>query len=266
MQPISLSRILSYWADDLGDQVAIHHEGREITWHQLEVRTNRLARAYASMGVDQDDFVTIALPNGIEFFESCFATWKVGATPQPVSAKLPKFERDQIIEIAKPKLVVGITEGDDPGVQTIPEGFVPDPTLSDTPLPERTATSLKAMTSGGSTGRPKLIVSADPASIDPDAPALNFEMKGSVLIPGPLYHNGPFAWGMAAVFKGNQVTVTTRFDAERTLAVIEQHQVTLAYLVPTMMQRIWNLGEDVHAKYDLSSLKTIWHVAAPCPA
>ena len=37
-------------------------------------------------------------------------------------------------------------------------------------------------------------------------------------------------------------------------------------MVPTMMQRIWNLPEEVRAGYDLSSLKVLWHLAAPCPA
>ncbi len=266
MSAISLSKILSHWAERLGDAVAIHHEGQEVTWRELDARSNRLARAYADLGVAKDDFVTIALPNGIEFFDACFATWKLGATPQPVSAKLPKFERDQIIEIGNPKLVVGVPEGAHPNVRTVPVGYTPPATLSDAELPERTSTSWKAMTSGGSTGRPKLIVTKQPATRDPNEPFLNFGDEGSVLIPGPLYHNGPFMWAMGGLFKGNLVTVTTRFDAEQTLALIDAQRVDTIYLVPTMMQRIWNLGDAVRSKYDVSSLKTLWHLAAPCPA
>ena len=103
MAAISLSRIVAYWAERQPERVAIHHEGDQITWAELEARTNRLAREYQALGVVDDDFVTIALPNGIEFFEACFATWKLGATPQPVSAKLPQFERDQIVEVGQPK-------------------------------------------------------------------------------------------------------------------------------------------------------------------
>nr|WP_283808514.1 AMP-binding protein [Bradyrhizobium japonicum] len=32
-----------------------------------------------------------------------------------------------------------------------------------------------------------------------------------------------------------------------------------------MMSRIWRLPQEVRARYDLSSLKTLWHMAAPCP-
>lgn len=266
MAALSLSRILAYWTDQQPDRVAVSHEGREVTFAQLEASSNRLARAYEELGIKADDFVTIALPNSIAFFEACFATWKLGATPQPVSAKLPKFELDQIIEVGNPKLVVGADPGAHPGVTTLPVGFEADSKLSSEPLPERTATSWKAMTSGGSTGRPKLIVTKQPATRDPEDPFLNFPMRGSVLIPGPLYHNGPFMWATGGLFKGNTVSITTRFDAEQTLQLIEAQRVDTIYMVPTMMQRVWNLPTEVRLKYDVSSLKTLWHLAAPCPA
>ena len=265
MAQIPLSRMLSYWADQRPDMVAVHHEGDEITFAELDASSNRLARAYAELGVKEEDFVTIALPNGIEFFESTFAIWKLGAVPQPVSAKLPKFERDQIIEIGRPSLVVGVPDGVHPDVKTIHERFDPSPKLPATELPEKIASTWKAMTSGGSTGRPKLIVAKQPAVRDPDDAFFNFPMRSSVLIPGPLYHNGPFIWATGGLFRGNTVTVTTRFDAEQTLQLIEAHRVNMVYMVPTMMQRIWNLPTDARKRYDVSSLKTLWHLAAPCP-
>ena len=36
-------------------------------------------------------------------------------------------------------------------------------------------------------------------------------------------------------------------------------------MVPTMMQRIWNLDTAERARYDMRSLKVLWHLAAPCP-
>ena len=86
-----------------------------------------------------------------------------------------------------------------------------------------------------------------------------------MLVPGPLYHNGPFLWAMIALFKGATVAVTTRFDAEQTLQLIDRLKLETAYMVPTMMRRIWALPAEVRARYDLSSLKALWHLAAPCP-
>lgn len=265
MPVISISRILEYWADQQGDQVAVEHEGDQVTWRELDLRTNRLARSYEALGVKPDDFVTIALPNGIAFFEACFATWKLGATPQPVSARLPKRERDQIVELAKPSLVVGAKEREYAASACLQEGFTPDPGLTDAPLAERTSSSLKAMTSGGSTGRPKLIVSKLSAEWDTDQDFLEIRTQGSMLVPGPLYHNGPFLWAMVAIFKGAMVAITTRFDAEKTLQTIDRLRLETAYMVPTMMRRIWALPREVRDGYDLTSLRALWHLAAPCP-
>ncbi len=262
---ISLSRIVAHWASVQPDRVAIDHEGQSVTWAELETRTNRLAMTYEVFGVKPDDFVTIALPNGIEFFEACIATWKLGATPQPVSARLPKFERDQIVELARPSLVVGVQSGEYAPIPSFPAGLEVDASLIGGPLPERTAGSIKAMTSGGSTGRPKLIVSKMPAAWDPDMPYLEIPTQGAMLIPGPLYHNGPFLWAMIALFKGCTIGVTTRFDPEQSLATIERLRIDVAYMVPTMMRRIWALPEETRKRFDVSSLKALWHLAAPCP-
>ncbi len=265
MGPIPLSRIIAHWAAVQPDRVAIDHEGDRVSWAELEARTNRLARRYEQLGVKPDDFVTIGLPNGVAFLEACFATWKLGATPQPISARLPRLERDQIVELAQPALVVGCEAGAYGPTPSLPEGDRPDPALGDDPLPERTATSFKAMTSGGSTGRPKLIVSKLAAAWDPETPYLEIPTQGVMLVPGPLYHNGPFLWAMIALFKGCTVGVTTRFDAEETLQLIERLRVDTVYMVPTMMRRIWALPAETRERYDLSSLKTLWHLAAPCP-
>ena len=265
MALISLSRIVAHWTALQPARVALVHEGASLSWGELEARTNRLARAYQALGVKKDDFVTIALPNGIEFFEACLATWKAGATPQPVSSRLPKFERDQIVEVGAPSLVVGVDPGEYAPVPCLSAGYKPDGALPNTSLPEVTSVSYKAMTSGGSTGRPKLIVSKSPAASDPDVPLLEIPQQGCMLIPGPLYHNGPFLWAMTALFKGCTVVVTTRFDAEETLRLIEAHKVDVVYMVPTMMRRIWALPEEVRTRYDLSGLKALWHLAAPCP-
>ena len=227
---------------------------RTITRIELDRRTNRLARHFEQLGVGQDHLVTIGLPNGITFYEAAIAAWKLGATPQPISSRLPQREQDEIVALAKPALVV-----------TAP--IEPEPTLSDEPLPEdRVAASYKAPTSGGSTGRPKIIVSGTKGETDPEAPpAFNMQPDGVQLVPGPLYHNAPFMFSMSGLFKGQHLIVLPRFDASQTLELIERYSVTWLLMVPTMMLRIWRLPEEERLGRDLSSVKGILHLAAPCP-
>ncbi len=266
MSEVSLSRILSYWADRDPDKPVLTHEGRTLSRAQLEASSNRLARAYRQLGVKEGDYVTIALPNGVEFVAAVFATWKLGATPQPVSHRLPDGERSQIVELAKPSLVVGIAPEQNPGTACVAPGYRPDAALSDAPLAEVTAKNWKAMTSGGSTGRPKLIVSKTPATTDPLEVDFVLAPELVTLVPGPLYHNGPFSLGMMALHKGHHLIITSRFDAAETLELIDRHEVRVLYLVPTMMQRMWRLPAGQRAGYDVDSLRLVWHMAAPCPA
>lgn len=261
MATMSMSRAISWLAEQAPEAPSITFEGRTIDRRTFELRTNRLARAYEALGVGQDSYVTIALPNGIEFYEACAAAWKLGATPQPVSSKLPRIERKAIIELAKPALVVGAPAEGVAGVREVPAGFEPDPGLSDAPLPDRVAKSWKAPTSGGSTGRPKIIVSKQPSTTDPE----RSRMKLTQLVPGPLYHNGPFMFSMQGLLAGAHLIVMSHFDAEQALALMAQHRVQYVLLVPTMMHRIWRLGESVRSRYDLSALKRILHLGAPCP-
>jgi bile acid-coenzyme A ligase len=251
------------------DRPAITHEDRTVTRGELERRTNRLARAYARFGVRPDSFVTIALPNGIAFFEATIAAWKLGATPQPISARLPTAERLAILELAAPALVVGVDPSEVPGRRAVAPGFEPEATLGDDPLPPVVPHSWKAPTSGGSTGRPKLIVSTQPGVLGTIA-GTNYcrtarVEEGVGLVTAPLAHNGPFNAACAGLLTGAHQVVMTRFDAAQALALIERYRVDWMYAVPTMMLRIWRLPEAERHARDLSSLRTVLHMAAPCP-
>ncbi|WMT76098.1 AMP-binding protein [Bradyrhizobium sp. Ash2021] len=246
------------------DAVAVSHGADTLTWEQLERGANRRARAFAAKGVKPGDFVAIGLPNSNAFFETSFAVWKCGATPTSLSWRLPRGEAAAVLEILKPALVVG-GEADWNAPNALPANFVPDG-FSDEPLNNPVARYWKAMTSGGSTGRPKVILDHNPAVVDTAAaPLLGMPLGASLLNPGPLYHNAPFIVSHSALFAGGRVTGLVKFDAEETLRLIEANRVQWVNFVPTMMHRIWALPEAVRNGYDLSSLQIVFHMAAPMP-
>jgi bile acid-coenzyme A ligase len=224
---------------------------------------DQLALDLRAHGLRAGDMLTIALPNSVDWFVAFGAAWRLGATPQPVSARLPRRELEAVIELAGPPVILGLPENSVPGRICLPAGYRPPPRTGE--LPEVVSRAWKAPTSGGSTGRPKLIVPASPAELDTDGPApLGLGTDGCLVMPGPLYHNGPLIWAWMSLLYGHHVMVLPRFDAAATLAAIEQHRATVIYLVPTMMKRIWRLPD--RDSYDLSSLRIVWHLAEPCPA
>jgi bile acid-coenzyme A ligase len=200
--------------------------------------------------VPQDALVTIALPNGVDFVRATVAAWKLGATPQPLSPRLPADERAAIIELAKPALVV-----DEP-IGTV--GGIADP------LPDLVAGSWKAPASSGSTGRPKIIRAFAPATVDPETQVAPFIPRQAVqMVAGPLFHAAPFVYAMRGLMTGHELVILPRFDAAEALRTIEQHRITWTMLVPTMMHRSWRLGA-AREQADVSSLESIMHMGARC--
>ena len=255
-------------ADEAPDAVAISCGADTITRAELDRRSNRLARAYHRAGVSPESLVAIMLPNSIEFLVATIATWKAGATPLPLSAQLPARERDAILELAAPSLVVGAPADGSVGHPSVAAGFEPDPSLSDEFVDAGAAAAWKINTSGGSTGRPKLIVALQPAlrsTAEAFARLLGMTDDGAAVITGPLYHNAPFLGSVCALTIGAHVLLMPKFDATEALRLVDAYQADWMYVVPTMMSRISRLPAEVRDGFDVSSLNVVMHMAAPCP-
>ena len=225
MASMSYGRAFRWHAERAPNQAAILFGTHQACRDALERRSNRLARAYQVLGVSAGDLVTIALPNGIEFFEACLAIWKLGATPSPISSRLPERERAAIVEGASPALVVGARPGEFSGRASVSKGYEPDASVSDEVLPDRISECARAMTSGGSTGRPKVILDLTSARCDPEQPENRMTTGGTTLVPGPLYHAGPFITAWQSLLCGRRIVLLERFDPRLCLELIDRHQV-----------------------------------------
>lgn len=257
---------LSRLAAEDPDRPAVTCDGRTLTRGQLEAVTNRLARAYAELGVAQGDYVTIALPNSIEWVQAVAATWKLGAVPQPLSARLPDAEYAGLLDLVPRALLVG--RADPRGVvASVPGDFSPRADLSDAALPEAVSPTLKSMASGGSTGRPKLIEAGGDSRFQGDLVAA---MMGNLptdtqLVSVPLSHNTGFTSATIALATGQHLVLMPRFDPESFLRLITEHRVNYLATVPTIMQRLLPVYRAEPDSFDLSSVRRWWHLAAPCP-
>jgi bile acid-coenzyme A ligase len=174
---ISFGAKLKQHAERQPDASAVTCEDQTLTYGELHRRTNRIARGPQALGVKQGDLVTVGLPNSVGFVEACHAIWKLGATPQPVSFRLPKGELQAIVDLAKAPLVIAeFTHEVDRPVKTVAEIAVLSDDDSD--LPDAVPPISKAPTSGGSTGRPKLILSSQPGVTPDETPEIGgFRLK-----------------------------------------------------------------------------------------
>jgi bile acid-coenzyme A ligase len=265
MARVSYGAALGWLAAEAPERLAAICGAESISRAELERRSNRLARAYQQLGVGAESRVTLALPNSLEFLIACMAIWKLGASPQPISARLPAKEREAIMALSQPALIVGVGAAEYPRFPSVPAGFAPSAALADTPLPDVVPQHVRTMTSGGSTGRPKLIVDLTPGLCDPEVAENFMQPRGVALAPGPLYHAGPFIVAWQCILSGGTLVLMERFDAEQALALVTQHRVDWVLFVPTMMQRIARLPDEVRNQYDVSSLRRVMCSGAPSP-
>ncbi len=124
----------------------------------------------------------------------------------------------------------------------------------------------------GTTGRPKAVQlppktigdSPDLAGFLTFLPTYRLTQLGTHLVVGPLYHNGPLT-AVRLLLAGVPIVVHERFDAEATLAAIEEHRIESSIMVPTHFVRMLALPDEVRARYDMSSLKSVSHTGGKCP-
>jgi bile acid-coenzyme A ligase len=215
--------------------------------------------------VRQSDYVTIVLPNSIEFLQAAIAAWKLGAVPQPLPTSLPDVELEGLLALRPRALLVGRSDprGEIPSVAA---GFTPDPALSDAPLPEAVSPVWKAMASGGSTGRPKLIEAGSDSRYDAAffGAGLGVTEGDTTLVSVPMSHNTGMLGATVGLLLGHLV-VMPRFDPAEFLRLITEHRVNFLATVPTIMHRLLPVYRANPDAYDLSSIKRFWHVGAPCP-
>ena len=150
---IAIFEVLVHHAKS-GAEVAIVCDDESITYAELHRRAEGAAFALADRGVGPGDLVGLALPNGIDFFVALFAVYRLDATPMPLSSKLPGPEFAAIVETARPTLVVDASF----------DLHLPSSGRRKVLPPVKGSQAWKAMCSGGSTGRPKVIVAGRAAT------------------------------------------------------------------------------------------------------
>ena len=162
-QPVSYGRRLTQLAAERPDGVALIFaplggEERRVTWAELERQANQVARLLADRGIGERDTVVIGFPNSPEHVAISFALWKLGGMVLTLRAALPPYERDAILDLARPALVISDWEG--LAYPNLPlADLVRAADYEDSPLPDKVSDPGRALASGGSTGRPKIIVS-----------------------------------------------------------------------------------------------------------
>lgn len=257
-----------------------------LSYGKLEKIANQGAHFFRSLGLSGQDVMALWMTNGTEFFEIYWAAQRAGLYIVPISTQLSADEAAYIISDSGSKVLIvddhvrGAAELSEDAASLIPGTILRDlagwkaaiEKFPVSPIEDERA-GVHMVYSSGTTGRPKGIrialpdMPADAAM--PRAEGLakkyHFDHQSVLLCPAPLYHTAPLIFSTIPQRKGAKIVVMSKFDPENMLRSIEQYRVTFVQMVPTMFIRLLKLPKDVRERYDLSSLKTVLHAAAPCP-
>lgn len=279
-------------------------EGQFLSTDDLQERAGRAASWLAAAGIRAGDTVALLLRNDVAFLEASLAAGRIGAAPVPLNWHGTAEEITYVLADSAAKVLVAHADLFAPLRDVLPPSLqvrvVPTPSgireayhvspetaeplagearwsewlesqAPEGPDPASVGGATMFYTSG-TTGKPKGVRRLPPS--DPGALmqsilvqmiAIGVEPGARTAVTAPLYHSAPNAFSLAAVSVGTFMVLESRFDPARLLQLIEEHQLTHLYLVPTMFVRLLKLPEYVRNRYDLSSLKRVTHGAAPCP-
>jgi long-chain acyl-CoA synthetase len=250
--------------------------GEEVTYAQLNDRSNQLAQLLWDRGIRPGDTIAICMENNATYLVATWAAQRSGLYYTCVSSRLTVGEAEYILNDCAAQAFITSNEKRElaaelldktPNVHTrlmvggSIEGYE---NFEDT----------VAGYSSGTTGRPKGVkapLAKAKAGENPGGVALlgqflyGFSNDTVYLSPAPMYHAAPLRFVMAVTRLGGTVVVMEHFDPVEYLRNVEEHKVTHTQVVPTMFVRMLKLPKEEREQFDVSSLQTVIHAAAPCP-
>ncbi len=260
-----------------GDRAVMIDERGELSYQELDGRTNALANAWRERGLEAGQGVAILARNHRGFLEAVFAAAKCGARIVLLNTS---FAGPQIREVAQREgtdLLVyddeyadtlrGIDDpprgrfrawADEPGDDTL-DALIERAEPGSPPKPAEWP-RITILTSG-TTGTPKGAPRSEPRSLSLIGGLLSkvpFRAHEVTELCVPMFHALGFMQAIVGVGLGSTLVVRRRFDPETTLDSLEEHRATAMVVVPVMLSRIIDLGEQKIEQRDLSDLRIIF--------
>lgn len=257
--------------------VSIIDDDGSLTAGEVEQRSNAVARALRATGVKAGDGVGLFARNHRGFVIAQVALDKLGANTLLLNTGFAAPQLREVCEREGTQVVLydeefrGIVEEGTPNLTrfvTYHKSESPETTLeqlvdsqSGEPIDAPEKPGRVTILTSGTTGTPK---GAQRESKSQGIDALvglfgriPFRVGMRTFVVAPTFHS----WGglhlLLGATLGATVCLRRRFDPEDTLATISNLKPEGMAVVPVMMQRMLELGEDVISKYDVSSLEMV---------
>ena len=259
------------------DALGLVDEIGELTFRQLDERSNALARAWGKDGLDDTSVIAVLCRDHRGLIETMFAAGKLGAKLLLMNTGFAKPQFAEVVEREGANILVydvefseilnnvpedvprylAWTDDDDNKHKTL-ESLIESTSTEDLPRPKSVG-GLVLLTSG-TTGTPK---GASRQVSSPFAAAQFLDrvplgLNERTFFGAPLFHGTGLSQFLITLALGSTTITRRKFDPRKTLEAIQEYKCETLVLVPTMLQRLLQLGDDEIKKFDTSSLKIIF--------
>ncbi|MBI2316845.1 MAG: AMP-binding protein [Betaproteobacteria bacterium] len=234
---------------------------RRLTFAELLQSTEALARGLSRCGVAPGDRVLVYLPNGVEFVQLLLAASAVGAISVPVNMRLTPKELAYFAQDSRPSAIAYHSASRDALAQidaelgqikrivvgdAVPGTIAYDELLepSAEPLPEAplSAEDCMILYTSGTTGKPKgaLITQANCIVQNGFLNAFDWGITAEdrFLVTTPMAHRTGLGRMINTVCLGATLVLMERFDAERTIELVERERITALGMVTTVARML----------------------------
>jgi len=198
---------------------------------------------------------------------SVWGALSIGVIPVMVNPDLSEREREYILRDSAPTAVFDTTASLVALCSSLEESHpLPPYPLPTYPLPTYPLGRPMHYTSG-TTGKPKGVWSG---VLTPESAAGLWETEVSMwdcssrdtsLVHGPLTHSGPLRFALYTLLAGGDVLLPGWFDAELHAKAIAEHRPSIAFVVPSHMQRLFERCGGLPE----SPYRMLVHAGAACP-
>ncbi|MBU1054467.1 MAG: AMP-binding protein [Proteobacteria bacterium] len=271
-------------AKRIPEHPAIIMEDITVSYKELDKTGNILANSLLQHKIAANSRVSVLMSNCPEMIYIWHACGKIFTTPVFINYRFKEDEVAHIVNDSKSKILIydhkfekiisgakdkiensdliyvcanGPAKSDSIGFKDlINADNDTDPGLQNPSL--GMASSL--IYTSGTTGRPKGVVRNSKNRLNMMllyAFITGWDFSDKHIVAGPLCHTAPLSFASCSFLFGNPVVIMTKFDAVNFLELIQKHRITTTFVVPTMLNRICSLPEEILKKYDVSSLRLI---------
>jgi fatty-acyl-CoA synthase len=259
------------------DRAGLIDDRGELSFAELDERSNALANAWRERGLDHESTIAVLCRDHRGLLDAMFAAGKVGAKLLLMNTGFAKpafaavAEREGVdtlvydeeftdilgdVDESIPRYLAWVDSEDAPH-DTLDQ-LIGSASSAEPPRPKSVGglVLLTSGTTGTPKGAPRHVSSPFSAAQFLDRVPLGLRQK--TVFGAPLFHGTGLSQFLLTLALGSTTITHRKFDPKQTLETVQKHQADALVLVPTMLQRVLNLGDETISNYDTSSLRIIF--------